>query len=100
MASNDERESASARGYGHRWRKERAAFLALNPWCALKGDGCGMLASVVDHKVPHRGDQTLFWDSGNWQSLCAHCHSMHKQRLEAVALGPLRDCRGRLILGQ
>ena len=24
----------------------------------------------------------LFWDQSNWQSLCATCHSAHKQRLE------------------
>jgi 5-methylcytosine-specific restriction enzyme A len=30
----------------------------------------------VDHVVPHRGDQHLFWDeSTNWQSLCASCGS-------------------------
>ncbi|MGI6721758.1 MAG: HNH endonuclease [Anaerovoracaceae bacterium] len=24
--------------------------------------------------VPHRGDQKLFWDRSNWQSLCKSCH--------------------------
>ena len=29
---------------------------------------------VVDHIIPHRGDQKLFWDQNNWQSLCKSCH--------------------------
>jgi 5-methylcytosine-specific restriction protein A len=33
-------------------------------------------ATVVDHIVPHRGDERLFWDSvNNWQSLCESCHN-------------------------
>jgi hypothetical protein len=39
-------------------------------------------AVVVDHIVPHRGDMKLFWDSGNWQSLCKTCHDSFKQRQE------------------
>lgn len=39
-------------------------------------------ASVVDHKIAHRGDMTLFWDKANWQSLCKPCHDSWKQRLE------------------
>ena len=31
-------------------------------------------ATVVDHIVPHRGDQKLFWDQNNWQPLCKSCH--------------------------
>ncbi|MEG2469466.1 MAG: hypothetical protein RSB86_19005 [Comamonas sp.] len=23
---------------------------------------------MVDHKIPHRGDQALVWDRANWQS--------------------------------
>lgn len=33
-------------------------------------------AYQVDHVVPHKGNQALFWDEqGNWQSLCASCGS-------------------------
>jgi 5-methylcytosine-specific restriction protein A len=31
-------------------------------------------ATVVDHVVPHRGDQRLFWDPGNWAPSCKPCH--------------------------
>jgi 5-methylcytosine-specific restriction endonuclease McrA len=39
-------------------------------------------STVVDHKVPHKGDYKLFWDPKNHQALCATCHNSHKQRLE------------------
>ena len=59
-----------------RWRKARQWFLAVNPLCKqceLEGYTTG--ATEVDHVVPHRGDVTLFWDSGNWSALCRSCHS-------------------------
>lgn len=98
MASRDDRRTASQRGYGYRWRVERAGFLALNPWCVLKGAGCGMLATLVDHRIPHRGDMALFWNRDNWQPLCAHCHNVHKQRIETGRAEITRDHRGRLIV--
>jgi 5-methylcytosine-specific restriction endonuclease McrA len=99
MAQGYPRGSAASRGYDARWRKARLSFLALHPWCELKGNGCGMLASLVDHKTPHRGDMALFWDETNWQSLCEHCHNVHKQRAENATLHGERDHRGRLIRG-
>ena len=39
-------------------------------------------ASVVDHIIPHRGDESLFWDQTNWQSLCKQCHDSAKQKEE------------------
>lgn len=33
-------------------------------------------ADVVDHIVPHRGDQSLFWDESNWQALCKRHHDI------------------------
>jgi 5-methylcytosine-specific restriction endonuclease McrA len=61
--------------YGHRWRKERLQHLAQHPLCVhcAKQDRTTE-AKVVDHKVPHGGDLTLFWDRDNWQSLCKQCH--------------------------
>ncbi|WP_278244315.1 HNH endonuclease [Caldisalinibacter kiritimatiensis] len=31
-------------------------------------------ATVVDHIVPHHGDEALFWNEDNLQSLCKLCH--------------------------
>ncbi len=39
--------------------------------------------NVVDHVVPHRGDEALFWDRSNWQTLCQKHHSRDKQREES-----------------
>jgi len=42
-------------------------------------DGKDVAATVVDHVRPHKGDETLFFDSDNLQSLCAPCHGCNKQ---------------------
>lgn len=74
--------------YGRRWRKARAAFLALNRYCALcRAKGRRSRASVVDHIEPHRGDPVKFWDENNWQPLCDRCHNSDKQRRERAAFG-------------
>ena len=53
-----QRPSAARRGYGPRWRRARAAFLAQHPLCAAcRAQGRVVPATVVDHVVPHRGDQ-------------------------------------------
>ena len=75
-------QSAASRGYDHRWRQARLDFLAEHPFCA-----CGMLASVVDHIRPHRGDQQLFWERGNWQPMCASCHGRKIVQEQREALG-------------
>ena len=31
---------------------------------------------LLDHIIPHRGDQKLFWDRSNWQPLCEHHHNV------------------------
>lgn len=38
-----------------------------------------------DHVVPHRGDESLFWDRANLQCLCQWCHAGAKQREELAA---------------
>jgi len=72
------RPSARARGYDSRWDVERTAFLKAHPKCAR----CEAPATVVDHKIPHRGDKKLFWNRSNWQPLCVTCHSRWKQSME------------------
>jgi 5-methylcytosine-specific restriction protein A len=71
------RGNANARGYGHGWRKARLEWLAENPICReCERKGRTSAASVVDHVIPHRGDQRLFWSRRNWQSLCKPCHDL------------------------
>lgn len=75
--TDSRRGTAKQRGYTHRWRQARAAFLSEFPLCR-ECEKAGRLtaATVVDHVVPHKGSESLFWSRGNWQSLCASCHSV------------------------
>ena len=69
------------RGYGYAWQKARKAYLDAHPLCVeCMRQGRYVKATDVDHIVPHRGDQKLFWDVGNWQALCHHCHSEKTRR--------------------
>ena len=99
-----DRGSARKRGYDSQWEKARATFLArpenqfcrkcmerglLNPG-TFRMDGTPQtnprrMHLVVDHIVPHRGDRRLFWDTSNWQPLCADDHDITKQREERAA---------------
>ena len=72
-----ERGTAHQRGYGSRWRKARATYLSHRPLCVMcEQEGKIVQAIVVDHKVPHKGDQDLFWDKNNWQPLCKRHHDI------------------------
>ena len=67
--------SAGKRGYGRSWQKARKQYLAAHPMCVLcQKEGRYRKATVVDHIIPHRGDETLFWDKNNWQALCKQHH--------------------------
>ena len=98
------RESSSGRGYGHKWRQAREGYLKKHPLCA-EHDRIGIveIALIVDHIIPHRieeanrsGDQSrigvalnLFWDRNNWQSLCKTCHD-RKTAIEDGGFGRRR----------
>jgi 5-methylcytosine-specific restriction protein A len=72
----ENRESASSRGYDVRWRRIRKAYLAERPLCVrCQSKGLLVTATVVDHIVPHCGDKELFYDSNNYQPLCQKCHA-------------------------
>lgn len=68
-------KSSGARGYDSRWQKARTSYLQSHPLCVeCMKQGRYTKATVVDHIKPHKGDQKLFWDHDNWQSLCKPCH--------------------------
>ena len=80
-ALDRQRPSASSRGYGAKWRRARLAFLAQHPLCAsCQTAGRLVPATIVDHVVPHRGDQKLFWDESNWAPACKRCHDAKTAR--------------------
>ena len=76
------RPSANARGYTRRWQRASQAFLAEHPLCAeCERQGLPLTAAeVVDHIIPHRGDEALFWAAGNLQALCVHHHNQKTAR--------------------
>lgn len=57
-----------------RWQKRRARQLVIQPLCErhLK-QGQVVAATVANHKVPHRGDERLFFE-GELESVCKTCH--------------------------
>lgn len=71
-----------------RWRCPRTGLR----WHILRRDRftcqmCGRIEPdsaqlVADHRVPHRGDEALFWDAANLWCLCKPCHDGAKQREE------------------
>jgi len=74
-----------------RWYRLRHAQLSKHPLCSL----CAKLgkvtpATVVDHRKPHRGDEELFFDENNLDSMCKPCHDGAKQQMEKS--GTLRGC--------
>ena len=85
-----DRRKTAERGYGGRWQKARKTFLAKpeNALCRMcQEEGRVEAATVVDHVIPHEGDQALFWDTDNWQPLCASHHSGAKQSAERSGKG-------------
>lgn len=71
-----------------RWERLRqATFLHDLYTCRKCGQVEGNTAELIcDHIQPHRGDQRLFWDPNNLQTLCIPCHNAGKQKEEQASL--------------
>jgi 5-methylcytosine-specific restriction endonuclease McrA len=69
-----------------RWRRLRMEILTRDLFtCKMCNTTHGQTRNLVcDHIKPHmHRDEHLFWDENNLQTLCAPCHSKHKQAQEA-----------------
>ncbi len=88
MPPREPQQSAFKRGYTKKWDKAAKLFRLKYPLCGMRPDNqppvmseCDQLerttpSTEVDHVIPHRGDQALFWDEhNNWQAICRRCHS-------------------------
>lgn len=69
-----------------RWQALRIKIFIRDGY-ACQWPGCGRIDGktsrlVADHKIKHWGDERLFWDEGNLQTLCKPCHDGAKQRAE------------------
>lgn len=81
----DRRANARRRGYDARWERAAASFKDDHPLCVgCLATGQYSCAEAVDHIVPHKGDDRLFWDQGNWQPACIWHHNVIKQQLEIM----------------
>lgn len=63
--------------YDRRWQRARRRFLrqAENYFCGVcAAEGIVTPATIVDHRIPHHGDERLFWDNTNWRALCKSHH--------------------------
>lgn len=75
-SDSQRRGTRQQRGYTDAWLRAAARFRRRNPFCAecRRQGRRGVLGEVVDHVIPHRGNEDLFWDADNWQTLCKPCH--------------------------
>lgn len=69
-----------------RWARTRQEVFERDDY-ACQWKGCGRIEADTsrlrcDHIEPHRGDEALFWDRRNLQTLCVPCHDSRKQALE------------------
>ena len=74
-----------------RWYRIRHARLNADPICKMCKDAP---STIVDHIVPHRGSEHMFFDFANTQGLCKPCHDIHKQREEALGYSTDVDATG------
>ena len=71
-----------------RWQKLRWSVLVRDQFTCgrckrVEGDTSNL---VADHRRPHRGDETLFWDAANLWTLCKPCHDSWKQQQERAGV--------------
>ncbi len=95
-----DKRTAAQRGYGSKWQRYREGWLRKHPLCgdringssrehsACVRDARSTPGTVVDHIEDHRGDEQLFWNPSNHQTLCAHCHDSFKRTVQAEQQRP------------
>jgi 5-methylcytosine-specific restriction protein A len=69
------------------YRQAAKTNLQSHPWCCDPLDrhrhtiayrmnpGQPVPATVLGHRIAHKGDERLFWDQSNWIPLCKPCNS-------------------------
>ena len=79
----DNRPSSDARGYDHKWRKFKDAYLRANPLCVdCLTDKRPEPATEVHHKVKLSVAPERKYDKTNLMSLCRKCHQIRTNRGE------------------
>ena len=81
---------ATVRGWykSARWQALRLEVLVRDLYTCqqtgvmLMGKAPAPNSPVVDHKIPHRGDEQLFWDINNLQAVSKAYHDSDKRKME------------------
>lgn len=61
------------------------SFKDMYPHClGCMAIGIERATECVDHIIPHRGNDELFWAEGNWQPSCHWHHNAIKPMLERM----------------
>ncbi len=94
-----DRRSAAASAWRHlystrEWRQLKKAQLQRQPLCEMEHGARVEPATVVNHRIPHKGDRALFFDPANLQSLCKPHHDGPIQRTERRGVSTQVDARG------
>ena len=89
-----ERGNSAARGYGHRWRKIRAAFLREHPLC----ERCEAKERVTPATEPHHRLPRREGGSDDWSNLEALCHECHSEETRKHTVAKMRGTGGGSIL--
>ncbi|MGZ4123428.1 MAG: HNH endonuclease, partial [Tumebacillaceae bacterium] len=64
------------------WRKRSLHQRHLHPLCQMcEAKGVTTAGTLADHKIPHHGNEQLFF-FGELITLCDACHSSTKRQLE------------------
>jgi len=70
-------------------------FLDQTPLCSpCEKSGKETPATIVHHKIEHKGDEALFYSWDNLESVCASCHSGHIRVSEHVGYSQACDADG------
>ena len=86
------RATGHEKAYNYKWGKASKKYRKHNPLCvSCQLSGRTSAASCVDHIIPHRGSNDLFWDKGNWCSLCWRCHSAKTRREDSLSTWKPRE---------
>ena len=78
------------------WQDLRARQLFEHPLCErCEADGKLTTATVANHRRPHKGDLTLFFNPSNLESTCKPHHDGTIQREERLGMVIGCDAQGR-----
>ena len=70
------KQSSHARGYGSRWQRVRAEYVAEHPTCEdCEKLGIVRITDEVHHIVPMADAKHLAYEFDNLAALCRQCHA-------------------------